>query len=108
MRVLSVVAFVAALGLACSDSTGGGGGGRSQTITAAGTSFSPNPDTASAGTLTFSFSDGPHNVLWDTGPTNPGNIDPTSSGTVGRTVVVGTYNFHCSLHGGMNGRVVVE
>ena len=72
--------------------------------------FNPNPDTMAAGQVTFSWVGSGHNVTWLTGPgtlpTNSATL--TTSQTYQATLVQGTYTFHCTVHPGMNGRVVVE
>lgn len=86
------------------------GGGRSTTITVDNNFYSPTPDTISAGTITFSWAAGAvtHNVIWDSGPSTPANCTNRSSGTCDATLVQGTYNYHCSIHGaGMSGVIVV-
>ncbi len=106
----------------CSNSTygpnsggGQGQGGSQQTISVKNDFFTPTPDTVSAGQVTFSWSspsDG-HNVTWDSGPgTLPVNSATMSSGTYLPTLQVGTYAYHCTIHGGpgtgMNGTIVVR
>jgi plastocyanin len=110
------LATAVALGIvvvaACSDSTDSGGtGGRSTTITVSNNSFRPNPDTVSAGQITFNWSNASnsHNVTWDTGPgTLPANSTTMTTGTHQVTVATGTYTYHCTVHAGMNGTIVVE
>ena len=92
----------------CSSNPSGPSGGRSATITVNSNFFSPTPDTVSAGTVTFSWASGTHNVTWDSGPAAFANSGDKSSGTHVVTVQAGTYNYHCSLHGGMTGRIVVQ
>jgi plastocyanin len=92
----------------CSSNPSGPSGGRSTTITVSSNFFSPTPDTVAAGTVTFSWSSGTHNVTWDSGPSTPANSGDKSSGTHAVTVQTGTYDYHCSLHGGMTGRIVVQ
>jgi len=66
-------------------------------------------DIASGGTVTFSWAAGPHNVTWTSPPSPVGDITDRSSGSVPVTFnSAGTYNFHCTLHAGMNGVVVVH
>ncbi|MGE5803083.1 MAG: hypothetical protein ACM358_12595 [Gemmatimonadota bacterium] len=85
------------------------GGGHSTTITVDNNFFSPTPDTISVGTITFQWAAGAitHNVTWDTGPTTPTNSANQSSGTYQAPLVLGTYTYHCSFHGGMAGVIVV-
>lgn len=103
--ILGFAAFAA-----CSDSTGSSSGGRGNTITVSNNFFSPNPDTAAAGVVTFTWSNASnsHNVTWDTGPTMPPASGTMTSGTHVVTLAQGTYTYHCTLHSGMNGTIVVE
>jgi len=89
-------------------SGGGGGGGHSATITVNSNFFTPTPDTVSAGSVTFSWSSGPHNVTWISGPTTLASSPNKSSGTYAVTVQAGTYTYHCTIHAGMNGTIVVQ
>lgn len=62
---------------------------------------------ARGGTVTWTFQTS-HNVLFS-GASAPGDIDITGSGSVSRMFnTAGTFNYVCSLHGGMNGVVVVH
>lgn len=126
MRLLAVFALVVAV--ACSNSTGYGSnpppppppappppppppGGHSTTITVGNDFFSPTPDTIPAGVVTFEWntpSNG-HNVTWSSGPgTLPAGSATKTSGTYDATLQQGTYNYHCTIHGGMTGRIVVQ
>jgi plastocyanin len=107
LKRLAVVLGAVAVA-SCSSDPSGPSGGRSTTITVNNNFFNPTPDTVAAGTVTFSWSSGPHNVTWDTGPTTPANSGNKSSGTHPVTVQTGTYTYHCSLHSGMNGTIVVQ
>ena len=75
-------------------------------------SFSPATLTVGANTQ-VSFvnnSNTSHDVVFDS-PQPPGvaDIGLTSSGTFVRTfTTVGTFNFHCNVHVGMNGTIVVN
>lgn len=106
---------VVALGLAfavweCGDSTGPSGG-HSTTIQVKDNFYTPSPDTVAAGQVTFSWAgSNPHSVVWDTGPgTLPSGSGTMSSGTFQPTVQMGTYTYHCGVHGlGMHGTIVVQ
>ena len=102
---------------ACSSSTspsGSGGGGRSTTITVGNNFFTPTPDTVPAGQVTFSWSGASngHNVTWVSGPgTLPADIPTRMSGTQVVTLqLTGStpYTYHCTIHNGMNGTIVVQ
>jgi len=108
---LAVLAL-AVVGLAaCSDSTGSSSGGHGNSITVSNNSFNPTPDTAAAGVVTFTWSNASnsHNVTWLTGPgTLPANSATMTTGTYGPTLAQGTYTYHCTIHSGMNGTIVVQ
>jgi plastocyanin len=66
-------------------------------------------DIASGATVTFSWSAGPHNVTWDNAPPAVGNSGDKSTGTFQATISqAGTYNYHCTIHAGMNGSISVH
>ena len=122
MRKRSIVLALYVTLIGCSNSlySGGGGGGSGQgghstSISVHNDFFSPTPDTVAAGTVTFSWStpSNGHSVIWDSGPgTLPANTSVMSSGTFSPTLVQGTYQYHCSVHGGpgtgMHGTIVVQ
>ena len=112
MRIagLFLLALSAATIAACSDSTGSSTGGHGNAITVSNNSFNPNPDTATAGVVTFTWSNASntHNVTWLTGPTTPANSSTMATGTYQATLALGTYTFHCTIHAGMNGTIVVQ
>lgn len=104
---LALVAFVAA----CSDSTGSSSGGHTTALTVSNNVFSPTPDTVSAGQVTFSWvnASNSHNVTWLTGPgALPANSSTMTSGTYNATLAAGTYTYHCTIHAGMGGTIVVQ
>jgi plastocyanin len=109
---LAVALGITVVLLACGDSTGSGGtGGRGNSITVSNNSFRPTPDTATAGVVTFTWTNASnsHNVTWLTGPgTLPANSSTMTTGTHQVTLAQGTYTFHCTIHSGMNGTIVVE
>ena len=94
---------------------GGGGGGHATTISVRNDFFSPTPDTVAAGAVTFTWatpSNG-HTLTWDSGPGPlPANTGTLFSGTRTVTLQAGTYQYHCSNHGGpgsgMHGTIVVN
>jgi plastocyanin len=92
---------------------GGSGGGHTASLSIGDDFFSPTPDTVTAGQVTFTWSGAvSHNVTWDSGPTTPMNSMLQSSGTYSATLQVGTYQYHCTIHGGpgtgMHGTIVVK
>ncbi len=90
---------------------GGGTGGHLTTITVANNTFRPTPDTVPVGDVTFSWMSGGtgHTVTWDSGPgTLPANTGTVTSGTRVFTLALGTYHYHCDIHAGMNGTIVVQ
>jgi plastocyanin len=67
-------------------------------------------DIASGGTVTFSWAGGvTHNVTWQSPPGTVSDITDRSSGSVPVTLSTpGTYNYHCTIHAGMNGTITVH
>ncbi|CAN5698274.1 hypothetical protein BH23GEM1_BH23GEM1_03400 [soil metagenome] len=73
-------------------------------------SFQPASVTiARNGTVTWNNTSGEtHNVTFTTTGA-PTNISDHASGSNQRTFgTIGTFNYNCTLHGGMNGSVVVQ
>lgn len=76
--------------------------------------FRPSPDTIVSGdTVQFAWHAVPHNVIWDNTPAAVKNIgsgdDGFTSGDSSRVLTVsGTYTYHCAIHDGMNGVIVVQ
>ena len=63
------------------------------------------------GTVTWTFQAEPHTVTWDSQP--PGavvaDIPVSSSTSVARDFsIAGTYEYHCSIHSGMTGSLLVQ
>jgi len=79
-------------------------------VGANGNSFTPaDVDILSGGTVNFSWNGVTHNVTWLTTPAAVANITDRSTGTVPVTLSQsGTYNFHCTLHPGMDGTITVH
>ena len=116
LPLLAPLALAAALVLAgCGDDGGGDGTGVAAAAPVTGVTrvaakdnrFTPPAVQVPAGTtLTWAFEDGlvPHDVTgdgWRSG-------DPQRKGTFARTFDrPGTYSYRCTVHDGMNGRVVV-
>jgi len=109
------LALAAALALAgCGGDEGGGNGGAGAApvtgvtqVAAKDNRFTPPAIQVPAGTtVTWAFEDGvvPHDVAgdgWDSG-------EPRRSGTFTHTFDrPGAYSYHCTVHDGMTGRVVV-
>jgi plastocyanin len=68
----------------------------------------PTVAVAPNGVVTWTFA-AQHNVTFDGLAPTGGNIPNTSSGSVQRTFPsAGTYSYHCTLHAGMSGSVVVQ
>ena len=102
------IAFVAACS---SSSTGSSSGGHTTSLTVSNNVFNPTPDTVPAGQVTFTWTNASnsHNVTWLTGPgTLPASSNTMTSGTYQPTLVAGTYTYHCTIHAGMNGTIVVQ
>jgi len=80
-------------------------------VTTVGTTFSPGSVTVAPGSsITWQIAGGTHNVTF--GGTKPtgGDVPDTGSGnSVSRTFpTAGTYDYQCTRHSGMTGRVVVS
>ena len=116
-RILSAL-FLLALA-ACGGGTGPYGSNSqsapppAKTVAAtAGLAFTPNPLTVNSGeTVTFAFGAVAHNVTFDTpGGATPADIPGNNSNvSIQRTFTTsGTYRFHCTIHPGMAGSVVVR
>jgi plastocyanin len=75
-----------------------------------GTAFSPVcVELAPGGTVTWTFGTEDHNVQFSGPQPTGGNISNTRSASVPRTFPsAGNYEYACSLHAGMIGRVVVR
>jgi plastocyanin len=88
----------------------GGQAPTTQSVAAtAGSVFAPAcVDVAAGGTVTWTFA-AEHNVIFAVDPPGGDITPPVSSGSVSRTFpTAGSYTYTCTLHAGMNGRVVVR
>src|SRR5215471_13182038 len=99
------------ISLSCSksSSTNNNSNNSANTVTMAGMAFSPGTITVSAGTtITWKNTDNmAHTVTADDNSFDSGNIAAGSN--YSRTfTVAGTYNYHCTIHAGMNGKVIVQ
>jgi plastocyanin len=112
MRLKRLAVVLGALALAsCSSDPTGPSGGHSTTITVSNNFFNPTPDTVPAGQVTFSWSNASngHNVTWDSGPNAQTNSGTMTTGTFAPTLIIGTYHYHCTVHGAaMSGTIVVQ
>jgi plastocyanin len=83
------------------------------TISVSNNQFTPTPDTINAGTITFHWAANAvtHNVTWLTAPGGTLPVDGTDRAGGGpdyqALLGTGTYTYHCTHHGGMNGTIVV-
>ena len=113
-RITLVATAIAAAG--CGSSTGPANHGSQSSVVNANTdlTFTPSPDTIAAGdTVSFAWHAVPHNVVWDTTPSAVANIGGGDTGfTSGDSSRVlsapGTYTYHCDIHDGMTGVIVVQ
>lgn len=100
----------------CGSSTSPSSTGRHASVIDANTdlTFTPTPDTIAAGdTVRFAWHAVPHNVVWDATPVAVANIGGGDTGyTAGDSSRVlgtpGTYAYHCDIHDGMTGVIVVQ
>ena len=128
MRKIGVVASVLVFATlnACGGSYGGGGGSGyntptdpgnttcpANTVCARAASFEPTSLTVAKGTVVKfdNSSTVDHNVIFDA-PTSPG-VDDIGAFAYGTSTTrtfgtAGTFNFHCTIHAGMSGKVIVQ
>jgi plastocyanin len=110
---LAIIAS-AALAAACGSSTAPGGVHSVVIDADPALVFKPTPDTIASGdTVQFAWHSVPHNVVWDATPTAVANIGDGdtgyTSGDSSRVLTVpGTYAYHCDIHEGMTGVIVVQ
>jgi plastocyanin len=86
--------------------------GSSATVAATtGNTFDPSSVTITPnGQVRWNFASVGHNVTFDNASAvTGGNIATTANGSASRTFpTTGTYPYHCTIHGGMNGEVIVQ
>jgi plastocyanin len=85
--------------------------GSTVTVTTPNATFSPSDVTIPAGgSVTWQFSEARHNVTFQgTAPTGGSVPDQDAGTSASRTfAVAGTYNYSCTRHAGMTGRVIVQ
>jgi len=69
----------------------------------------PSVAITAGGTVTWNFAGTAHNVTFDNAAPQGGNIATIANSSVSRTFAnPGTYAYHCTIHGGMNGEVKVQ
>jgi plastocyanin len=75
-----------------------------------GNSFDPSVvDITQGGSVTWTFQATIHNVTFNSPPAAVANIGDTSNGSESRTFkTAGTYDYHCTRHAGMTGKVIVH
>jgi plastocyanin len=85
--------------------------GSTVTVTTPSATFSPSDVTIPVGgSVTWQFSEARHNVTFQGAAPTGGNIPDQDAGTsASRTfTAAGTYNYVCTRHSGMSGRVAVQ
>ncbi len=91
------------------NNTGNNGGTKANEVIMSGSAFTPSTITVTAGTtVKWTNSDGVnHTVTGNTGIFNSGTV--VNNGTFSFTfTAAGTFPYHCTLHSGMTGTVVVN
>lgn len=78
-----------------------------------GLAFDPQTATilraSGSGTVTWAFQSVAHTVTWDNKPGAVADIPSSINKSVSRTFTVpGHYTYHCSIHAGMTGTVIVQ
>jgi plastocyanin len=84
--------------------------GSTATVTTPNETFSPATlSIPVGGTVTWQFSQARHNVTFQGTAPAGGNIPDQESGSASRTFALpGTYNYLCTRHAGMTGRITVQ
>lgn len=121
LRPCSLKVLLATVALACGGGGDGGGGivnppppgtpSATATVTLGAASFLPTGVSVTRnGTVTWNnTSSVTHNVTFAAATGAPQNIGDHSSGSNSRTFnTAGTFNYSCTLHGGMAGSVTVQ
>lgn len=118
---LGATVFVAACGGGGGEPTGPGGGGgggngggtplvHAKEVTTGAASFNPSSETIPVNdSIFFTFGAVEHNVNFAAVTGAPSNIGNTSNATVKRAFkTAGTFDYSCTIHAGMNGKIVVQ
>ena len=111
-----LILLASTLAAGCGSSTAPSTTGGHSSVIDANTdlAFRPTPDTIAAGdTVRFAWHSVPHNVVWNATPVAVTNIGGGGSGfTSGDSSrvlsVAGTYAYHCDIHDGMTGVIIVQ
>lgn len=84
--------------------------GSTATVTTPGSSFSPQSVTITpGGTVTWNIAGATHNVTFGAAAPPGGDIPDTRGASVSRSFPsAGTYDYQCTRHDGMTGRVLVQ
>lgn len=81
-------------------------------VTVSNDQFDPNVvDISAGGTVTWTWAAGAadHNVTFTSGPTTVNAISTRNTGSDSRTfATAGTYDYHCTIHTGMQGTIVAH
>ena len=109
IRHLLVGVLLTGGAVACSESTSAGGG---TTVSVQNNFFDPASVTVAVGqAVTWVWNSGgsTHNVIFLAPDVSPANCPTQGSGNCTRTFgTAGTFNYQCTIHPGMSGRVVVQ
>lgn len=97
---------------------GGGGGGNgggtplvhAKEVTTGAASFNPSSETIPVNdSIFYTFGGVTHNVTFAAATGAPDNIGDTANATVKRAFkTAGTFDYRCTIHAGMNGKIVVQ
>lgn len=117
---LGAIVLAAACGGGGGEPTGPGGGGgvggggaalvHAKEVTTGPNSFNPASETIPVNdSIFFTFGAVTHNVTFGAVAGAPANIGDTSYATVKRAFkTAGTFDYQCTIHAGMTGKIVVQ